>query len=232
MRVCIALRVVSARWLTLQRLRVAHADDSAPETNQVPFYKGPMAMNLLKQGVEKYQQKGVSPARLVLAFPWYSYAWIVNKTCSGNGTCPGALARTDIGVGQTPSAPTFTCPGGSFAPITGFYFPPSLTGTGHCPSAMGLVPYSTHGEEWDEWGSTPFIRYSDPRVPCVTECGYHYEVWCVAPRACRSPTHFLTTIETDMSSWAGTKTIDRWQQSTPMLGRLVRMEWACGQQTI
>lgn len=108
-------------------------------------------------------------------------AWIIlNKTCSGNGTCPGASKRIDIGMAQTPGAPTFTCPGGSYQPVcvagcghpnSTTFFPSKLTGPGHCPSAMGLVPYSTNGEEWDDWGTTPFLRYSDPAGT------YQFEVW-------------------------------------------------------
>eukprot|EP01051_Picozoa_sp_SAG22_P034542 SAG22_NODE_15736_length_342_cov_0.641975_1_plen_70_part_01 len=68
---------------------------------------------------------------MVLAFPWYSYVWVVDKSCSGNGTCPLATERTDIGVGQTPNFPEFTCPGGYFTPQPGFYFPPNT-----CPTCV------------------------------------------------------------------------------------------------
>ena len=34
-----------------------------------------------------------------------------------------------------------------------------------------LVPFSTNGEEWDDWGFTPFLRYSDATST------YQFEVW-------------------------------------------------------
>jgi di-N-acetylchitobiase len=145
--------------------------DSANNPEQKPFFKGPMALPLLKVSVEKYAQLGVPPSSLVLAMPWYGYEWVVEASCSGNGTCPGAKEHHYVGVGATgpngkyPAGPSFTCHDGVYKTPGSFFF--NLT----CPSAYGLLPHASHGEEWDAWSQTPFLRYTDPHQ------GTAYEIW-------------------------------------------------------
>ena len=141
--------------------------DSANNPAQQPFFKGPMALPLLKVGVERFQQLGVPPSSLVLAMPWYGYEWIVDAGCSGNGTCPGAEEHHYLGIGSTgpKQLEGFTCRAGVYKMPGPFFFNLS------CPSAYGLLPHANHGEEWDPWSQTPFLRYTDPHQ------GTAYEVW-------------------------------------------------------
>ena len=41
-----------------------------------------------------------------------------------------------------------------------------------CPSAMGLLPFSIGGEQWDDYSQTPFLQYTDPQTGELNEVWY------------------------------------------------------------